>query len=211
MTDLRALLAAEAASHRRTERIAKRLFAFVVLLALTVAAFGFANGKSFASTFGTLFPLLFVGSVAVGYKPRHLKALQDAISDSDPELDGHFATALAMEHVEAAAIGRRAFVERFQERLPELNPSEWRDVAQALPKASVAEAEGMLRLIDDAAPASAIEGLEAFADATSVERLKTAARRTLGDVRFRVAKGRVLESGEIAADSLEAERQRLRL
>ena len=209
--DLRALIESEAVAHRRTERLVRSLFSVIVFLALTVGTIGYLGGKSFASTYGIYFPLLFVGGIAIGYKPRHLKALQEAITDPDPTLDAHFAAALSMEHMAAAEIGRRAFLERFGSRAPCLNPEQWRVVARSLQNASVQEAEGLLRLLRDAGEASTLDPMEAFASSTSVDRLRTAARRTLGDVRLHVARERVLASERAGAETLEAERLRIGL
>lgn len=56
-----------------------------------------------------------------------------------------------------------------------------------------------------------IERIETFAQRTKVDRLRTAARQALGDLRLRIARERVLEASGEAEDQQTAERVRLGL
>lgn len=161
--------------------------------------------------FSLVIPFICVSGVAAAYTPKHRKALQDAIEDGDPALDPHFADALATEDATVAKIGRQAFVERFRDRLPALSPEGWASVARALPNASTNEAEQMLRVIRNGGAATAINPTESFAGTTKHERLRTAARETLGDLRLRTARETIEASAMSADEKVDEERQRLRL
>lgn len=176
-----------------------------------IVLYNHEHGKPFVDGLRLFFPLLFVGTASVFYTPRHRQALRDAIADPDPVLDAHFAEALGMEREEIAKIGRQAFLERFAERVPQLDASGWSSVAGALPKASSAEAERLLRLLAESAPAAAIERMEAFCDGTKAERLRTASRQALGDLRLRVARERILETSRAEESRVDGARVRLGL
>lgn len=212
MSDLREILREESEARRRHAARVRAIWIICVSLYALVLLVQSLRGRGIYNDIVRLAPLLVLSTVAVAYTPRHRESLRAAISDPRPELDRHFAEVLDAEETPVAALARQAFVERFRERLPMLDEAGWLAVAQTLRRANEAEAETMLGLLREGAESSGvIPPLETYATAVRSDRLRTAARMTLADVRMRVAKGIVGQAVSVADAQTDRERERLGL
>ena len=211
MTDVRAVLEAEVRRRTRTDRRYKTFAKVMAWLTLLSAVVVILRDHSFWKLFQTVAPLVALVGISARYTPRHQKALRDAIADPDPALDPHFVQTLASLDPKVYALGREAVAARFADRLPEIGPEEWRTLARSLSKARESDAPRFLSMLRAAGTVSAIEPTEAFANATKTERLRTAARDALGEMRLRAARERVLGAVESADLQRSQELGRLRL
>lgn len=209
MTDVRAIL--EAQAERRTRQGKVLQYGTAVLAAVSILVFAALHVGGKQPDFTLLYiPLLFVGGAAA-YSPKHVQALKEAIADPDPALDAHFADCLVSERKPVVAIGRQAFLERFRDRLPQLDAEGWDRVGWGLKDAPTDDAERLLRLMAQGAPLSALERVEDLLRRTKVERLRTAAHQTLGDIRLRAARERVRAATDEAGARTQDESTRLGL
>ena len=154
-------------------------------------------------------PLVCLIGVAAAYSPRHREALRAALSDPDPALDVHFAKAMAAEEADVAALGRRVFLDRFEDRLPELDPAGWAAVAGGLLHASDGEAERLLAILRTGGTLAALPRVEAFAETAKADRLRTAALQAQGEIRLRAARSIVEEAVERGSADVDAQRLRV--
>jgi hypothetical protein len=211
VTDVRAILEEESRSLRERDAWTKGIALIIALIILSMRVPRLIESFHIGALVGTIFPILALMGAAAAYTPRHREALREAIEDPDPALDPHFAAALTATEEDVAALGRKAFLQRFKNRLPVLDDIAWLSVAKALPHATVDEAEKMLGLLEVGGTRGAIAPVETFATTTKTERLQTAARRALGDIRLRTARNRIVASSKLSDAANQAERERLNL